>query len=124
MDTPQRFFFGFGYIAYAVAMADGKVQEPEHEIVHAIVAEGIKSIDSDFDFSDLSFDIMEQEHLDAESSYQWGMDAIKQSNYTLNDSLIKILIDTLEKVGEAFPPTSAEEHVYIERFKEDVSHLV
>lgn len=124
MDAQQNFFFGFGYIAYAVAMADGRVQKPEQETLHAIVNKGIKSVASDFDYSDLGFEIMEQEHLDAESSYLWGMDAIKQSGYTLTDALTKILVDTLEKVGEAFPPTSPKEHEYIERFKEDVSHLV
>ncbi len=123
MDALQNLFYGFGHIAYAVAMADGIVQREEHEKVHDLVKEGMQTVAVDFDYSDIIFQVLEKEHLDAETTYKWGIDAITMSSYKLNEELIEMFTNTLAKIAEAFPPTEKVEQNYIEQFAQDIKRL-
>lgn len=120
MDAKQHLFYGLGHIAYAVAQADGKLQESEKQIFHKLMKEEISRVDSDFDYSDIIFQVLEKEHVDFETAYKWGMDAIHLGEHKITPSLKWEFLDIIYKVAEHFPPVTLKENEIISRFARDL----
>lgn len=120
MDAKQHLFYGLGHIAYAVAQADGKLRESEKQIFHRLMKEEIARVDSDFDYSDIIFQILEKEHVEFETAYQWGIDAIELGHHKLTPALKWEFLDIIYKIAEHFPPVSIREQEIISRFARDL----
>lgn len=120
MDAKQHLFYGLGHIAYAVAQADGKLQESEKQIFHRMMKEEMARVDSDFDYSDIIFQVLEKEHVDFETAYKWGMDAIRLGDYKLTPTLKWEFLDIIYKIADHFPPVSIKEQEIISRFARDL----
>jgi len=120
MDAKQHLFYGLGHIAYAVALADGKLQESEKEIFHRLMKEEMARVDSDFDYSDIIFQVLEKEHVDFETAYHWGIDAIRLGDHKMTPALKWEFLDIIYKVAERFPPVTIKEHEIISRFARDL----
>lgn len=123
MDATQSLYYGLGHVAYAVALADGKVQREEHKKIHDICVEGMKGLSSDLSVSEIIFSILEKEHMDAATTYKWGVDAVLLGSYKLTPEIEEAFFAVLGKIAEAFPPATDEELDYIEKFREDVKKL-
>ncbi len=123
MDAKQSLFYGMGQIAYAVAQADGQVQREEREKLHAFLADEIKNIDSDFDYTDIIFQLLDKEHIDFETSYKWGIDSMRLGGHKLTTELKWEFLDLLCKVAEAYPPADKKEMEIITRFIGDLRKM-
>lgn len=120
MDAKQSLFYGMGQIAYAVAQADGQVQREEREKLHAFLADEIKNIDADFDYTDIIFQLLDKEHIDFETSYKWGIDSMKLGGHKLTTKLKWEFLDLLCKVAESYPPATKKEMEIVSRFLKDL----
>lgn len=123
MDAHQSLFYGFGQVAYALAISDGKVQLEEREKFKQIVEAGIKQFSFDFNYSDLIFHILRGEHMGPDFAYRSGMEAICLGSHHLTPELKKAFTDTLTEVADAFVPIAPEESNIIVQFKADINRL-
>lgn len=120
MDAQEHLFYGFGHVAYALAMADGEVQREEHDTIHEIVENGIKEFTADYSVTDIIFQLLEKEHFDMKTAYKYGIENMRLGDFYLTKSIRSAFIDTLEKLAAAHTPTTDDERRLINDFKEDV----
>jgi len=121
MDAFSYLFYGLGQVAYAVAMADGKVQKEEEQILNDIVVSNLEKNNIAFDYADTIFKILKNDNiLDAESSYNEGMKSINLGGNHLTDDLRDVFVVIINEIAEAFPPNTDEESGFISRFNEDI----
>lgn len=121
MDAYSYLFYGLGQVAYAVAMADGKVQKEEEQILNDIVVSNLEENKIDFDYTDTIFKILKSDDiLDAGSSYKDGMKNINLGGNHLTDELRDVFVVIINEIAEAFPPNTDEERAFVSQFKEDL----
>ena len=124
MESPiQNLHYAIGELAYAIARADGKVQPEERKKFQAIVEAELRCKDFDFDLSDIIFKIMDKDHQDSETVYNWAMHEIRTNGHYLSPELKKTFLCVMEKIAKAYPPVTEQEHSLIERFKRDIEEI-
>jgi uncharacterized tellurite resistance protein B-like protein len=120
MDAKQHLFYGIGNIAYALAGVDGKVQREEKEALQKLIATEINKIDSDADYTDIIFQVLDKDKANFEKSYKQGINAIKLGEHKLTPILKWQFVALLQKVAEAYPPATDDENEVIARFIRDL----
>ena len=123
MDSLQNLYYAIGEMAYAMASVDGKVQKEERDKFFQIVASELKNNEHNFDISEIVFRLMDKEHQDSETVYNWGMKQIKLNSHYLSPELKEKFIRVMEKVAEAYPPVTSEESNLLDRFKEEMEEI-
>lgn len=124
MDSLQRLHTAIGQIAYAVAAADGKIQQEERQRFHDLVAAELRCKDYDFDISAILFQLLDRGKVDAETAYEWAMKEIRLNSHYLSPELKNTFLRTVEKVAKAFPPVTSAENKLIERFVQDMKPII
>ena len=120
MTPLENLHLAIGEIAYAVAKIDGKVQNEERQKFHNIVAAELRTKDYDFQISDIIFQIIDKDKMDAETTYDWAMKEIKLNSHYLSPELKLTFLRIIDKIAKAYPPVTSEEKKFIERFKKDI----
>ena len=120
MTPLENLHLAIGEIAYAVAKIDGKVQNEERQKFHNIVAAELRTKDYDFQISDIIFQIIDKDKMDAETTYDWAMKEIKLNSHYLSPELKLTFLRIMDKIAKAYPPVTSEEKKFIERFKKDI----
>ncbi len=123
MNSVENLHYAIGELAYAVARADGKVQQEERKIFHDIVTEELQDKNYNFDVSDIIFHLMDKDKYDSKTTYEWAMRQIKMNSHYLSPELKEKFIRVMERIAEAFPPVNEAEVNLIEAFKEDIAPI-
>lgn len=123
MTPLQNLYYAIGELAYAMASADGEVQKAERQKFHDIVTEELNSEHFGFDLSIIIFQIMDKERVKTEDAYNWAMNQMRINSHYLSPKLKETFIRILEKIAGAYPPVTAAERVFLEKFKNDMSEL-
>jgi hypothetical protein len=123
MTPTEELHFAIGEIAYAIASADGKVQKEERTIFQNIVEAELKCKDFDFEISDIIFQVLNKDTVRSRYAYDWGITQIKSNSHYLSPKLKATFIRVIEKISEAFPPTTVNELNLIKQFKKDIEPL-
>ena len=123
MTPLQNLHYALGELAYSIARADGQVQEKERKKFHDIVAAELRCGDYDFDLTDIIFQIMEKEGVDAETSYNWAMKEIRLNGHYLSPELKALFIKVIEKVAKAYPPVTIQEQDILDKFRADIEAI-
>ncbi len=123
MTSIENLHDAIGMLAYAVAFADGKVQQEEIKKWEAIVAAELRMKDMHFDISDISFRLMARDKIDVKTVYDWAMKEIHTNSHYLSPELKDTFLKVMEKMAKAYPPVTIDEHNLIEKFKEDMEKV-
>ena len=123
MEPTENLHYAIGELAFAVARADGELQQEERKKFHDIVEEELRNKHNSFNVSDIIFQIMEKDKVDTKTTYEVAMHEMKVNGHYLSPKLKEKFISVLEKVAEAFPPVTSEEKNIIERFKADIKPI-
>jgi uncharacterized tellurite resistance protein B-like protein len=123
MTPVQNLHYALGELAYSLACADGPIHKEEKQKFHSIVEAELRCKDYDFDLTDIIFQIMEKEHLDTETTYNWAMKEIHINSHYLSPELKNTFIRVLEKVAHAYPGTSRNTEKFLARFKADIAPI-
>lgn len=123
MTSTESLYYAIGELAYAIARADGNVQKEEQQRFHDLVAEHLNNKEYSFDVSDIIFQVMTRDKMDAETTYQWAMNQIKMNSHYLSPELKETFIKVMETVAKAYPPVTIEEQNLIDKFKKDIAPL-
>lgn len=124
MDGVERLYYALGELAYAVAKADGKVNQEERRKIHDIVIKEAKCHNHNFSISEIIFHILQKEKIfNVEDSYRSAMKEIEICRNYLTDDMKAEFVAVLDKVARAFDSITEEERDIIERFREDIDKV-
>ncbi|MFI5203155.1 MAG: hypothetical protein ACHQF2_01570 [Flavobacteriales bacterium] len=123
MDSTQQLFYALGELAYAIASADGKLQEAEKKTFEKIVTEHKAWHSGDFDYADVIFKILQKDKTDLETAYAWAMKEIELNKHHLTAQMVNSFKEILTRVAEAFPPVSIDEKEILNRFSKDIQKI-
>jgi len=119
MDSKQHLYYALGILAYAVAKADGQVQHEERQMIHDIV-EKESGHNLDFDYAEIIFSILQKDKPGIEQVCEWAMNAFETGKGHFTPQVKEQFVNVIQKIAEAFPPTTTEERQVIERFSRDI----
>ena len=123
MTPLQNLHFAIGELAYAIACADGKVQQEERQAFHNIVSEELKKHNYAFDISSIIFQIMDKDKARLPDSYHFALKQIRNNAHYLSPELKKTFVNVIEKVALAYPPVTDSERDLIKQFEKDIEPL-
>ena len=124
MDGKERLYYALGELAYAVALADGKINTEERKKLHEIVEKEAKNHNYLYNISEIIFHIHQKEDLfSVEDTYRFAMKEMEICSNYLTDDMKADFTAVLEKVARAFDAVTVGERSVIERFRRDVDKL-
>lgn len=123
MDAQEHLFYGLGMVAYAVASADGSIQASERRELHEIIDRWTKTIDTDFDVSEVIFSVLSKNESIVSTGFDEGMKYIRLGSNHLTERLKERFIYLIQDIAHAFPPVTSEEEDVVTRFKRTLHDL-
>ncbi|MES2760662.1 MAG: TerB family tellurite resistance protein [Bacteroidota bacterium] len=124
MTPVESLHYAIGELAYAVARADGKIQNEEREKFQNIVAVGLRCKDYAFNVADIVFQIMDKDRvLLPQDAYKSALNEIRLNSHYLSPELKTTFIRVMEKVAKAYKPVTIDEQALIEKFKKDIEPI-
>lgn len=123
MEGKEHLYYALGELAYAVAVADGKIQQEERQKLHDIVVEATACHKTDFNISGIIFHILQKDHVNLLPVYDWAIKEIREHSYFLTEDMKVDFIGVIEKVARAFGSITIEEENIIEKFKQDIEKI-
>lgn len=124
MTPIQNLHTAIGELAFAVARADGTIQNEERKKFHDIVAAELRCKHYDFDISEIIFKILDKDKfIDTKTSYEWAMKEIRLNSHYLSPEMKQTFIMVMEKIAKAYAPVTINEMDLIEKFKLEIAPL-
>ena len=119
----QNIHIAMGSLAYAIAKADGVIQDEEKVIIKKLAQQEFELSDTDNEWISTMFNKLEKDGISLEEAYSYAIDTLNanQFDYDFTDLVKAKCISFMEKVSESFDGISGEEQLIIERFKVDMS---
>ena len=119
MDAKQHLYYALGIMAYAVAKADGEVQNQERQMIHKIVVEETDH-QIDFDYAEIIFSILQKGKSDSLPIYDWAMHSFDLGKHHLTSEMKEQFVTVIQKIAEAFPPATPEENDMIDKISRGI----
>lgn len=124
MQEPlEDLYYALGQLAYAVARADGNIQNEEKMALQAVLVQEAREYGIEFANSSIIFELLQRDDTGVEKSYEWAMNEIRRNRQYFIPALQEKFIKILERVARAYPPVVEEEKRILERFKRDIRNL-
>ncbi len=119
----QNIHIAMGSLAYAIAKADGVIQDEEKLTIRKLAQKEFELSDADNEWISNMFDKLEKDNISLDESYNYAIDTLEANRYDFDftDSVKKKCLSFMEKVSESFDGISGEERVIIDRFKIDMN---
>ena len=124
MNGIERLYYALGKLAFAVAKADGKVNQEERQKLHNIVVNEVKHHNHSINVSEIIFHIHQKgSTFKEEELYQSAMKEIKICSNYLTDDMKADFVAVLDKVARAFDSITVGEKSLIDRFRNDIDKV-
>lgn len=119
----QNIHIAMGSLAYAIAKADGVIQEEEKQTIKKLAQNEFELSDADNEWIASMFNKLEKGNISLDEAYNYAIDTLNANRYDFDftDSVKSKCISFMEKVSESFDGISGEERQIIDRFKQDMS---
>lgn len=124
MTPTENLYYALGEMAYAIAMADGRIQKDEVKKFHAILESELEVPADSLGVADIIFHIMQKDHVNSETAYTNAINQMKLNSQYLSAEMKLAFLHVAEKVAIAFPPALRSEKNMIVRFRKDISEIV
>ena len=122
-NSIQNLYYALGELAYAIAKADGTIQDEEKQTLHHVVISELTKNNFHIENIEIIPRFMEQDHVPVENTYKEALDVMRVNSLYLDETLKEKFISVIQKVADAFPPVTREEQFIIDRFKKDLNDL-
>jgi uncharacterized tellurite resistance protein B-like protein len=121
----QNIHIAMGSLAYAIAKADGVIQDEEKIMIKQLAQQEFELSDADNEWISNMFNKLEKDGISLDEAYSYAIDTLESNRYDndFTDSVKKKCISFMEKVSESFDGISGEEQQVIERFKKDMGRF-
>jgi len=122
MEGKQNLYYALGILAYAVAKADGVIQEEEGKLLREIVRSETNH-NMDFQYAEIIFQLLEKDNAGLDRVYEWALGEINKGRHHLTSEIKTKMIDVLYRIADAFEYITEEEEIIIHRFEKDLKSL-
>ena len=122
MEGKQNLYYALGILAFAVAKADGVIQNEEEKKLFEIVKTETDH-DMDFQYAEIIFQLLEKDSVGMDHVYDWAMDELNKGRHSLTTDIKNKMIEVLYKIADAFDHITDEEEKIILRFKNDLKTM-
>jgi uncharacterized tellurite resistance protein B-like protein len=114
-----------GSLAYAIAMADGSVQEEEKETIKKLAQKEFELSDVDNEWIIKMFNQLEGQKITLDDAYNYAIDTLEANrfDYDFDDTMKKKCVSFMQRVAEAFDETSNDERSVLHRFMLDIERF-
>jgi len=114
-----------GSLAYAIAMADGSVQEQEKDTIKKLAQKEFELSDEDNEWITKVFNQLEEEKVSLDDAYNYAIDTLEANrfDYDFDEIMKKKCVNFMQKVAEAFDETSNDERSVLTRFLVDIERF-
>jgi uncharacterized tellurite resistance protein B-like protein len=118
----QNIHMAMGSLAYAIAKADGQIQEQEKEIIRQLAQKEFELSDSDNEWIKKMFANLEENQISLNDAYQYALDVLESNRFDFDfDKIMKDkCVRFMERIAEEFGGVSNDEQLIIKRFKNDM----
>lgn len=122
----QEFYIETGRLLYAIAMADGAIQEDEKSKMLNLVRDTLRKLEGSVDafgtsnafYTEFELERLIDFNVDSRESFDSFIDYFESNRSEMTSDLKSIIIQMAEEVAEAWDAVVAEENAYIIRLKE------
>ena len=120
--SKQNIYSAMGNLAYAVAKADGIIQNEEKEVIRNTAQEILFTEEISNDFIDKMFETLEEKNISAADAYNYALDVLEanRNDYDFYTSTKNKCILFLESIADSFQGSSAQELEIINQLKKDL----
>ena len=123
MNGIEKIYYALGELAYVVASSDGEVQIEEVNALHDLLVDELKKNNSSFEYSDIIFNVLNDEKLNPDLTYDLAVQELKDASNYLTDDLKKEIIYVLTKVAEAYNSFDENEYKVLDKIKVEIEKL-
>lgn len=124
MNATQKIYYALGQLAYLVALADGKVQESEIRALHKLVINEIKKHNTNFEYSDIIFNVLNEEKLNPDLIYEFAINELKEASEFITESIKNEILSVLTNIASSYDNVSDEELKVIRNVEEELKKMV
>jgi tellurite resistance protein len=105
-----------GEAAYAIAMADGKVQKEEQEKFERVLKYEFAKHGLDFDYAEIIFKVLKKDVMEPQTAYTWCLREMRLNSQYVSKRMKEKFVEVIKEVAAAFPPITKQERAYIDDF--------
>lgn len=115
-----------GSLAYAVAIADGEIQEEEKNMIRKLALEEFELSDIDNAWITNMFEELESKNISLDEAYQYAMDMLESNrhDYDFDEGVRKKCLRFIERTAESFDGVDINERQILNRLKTDLTSFV
>ena len=119
----QNIHKAMGSLAYAIAKADGQIQEEEKEIIRKLAQKEFELIDSDNEWIENMFASLEESKISLEDAYNYALDVLEANrfDFDFDQSMKNKCVRFMERIAEECSGISVAEQLVIKKFKQDIN---
>lgn len=115
-----------GSMAYAIAIADGEIQEEEKNTIRRLALEEFELSDIDNVWITNMFQELEDKNISLEDAYRYAMDVLESNrfDFDFDEGTKKKCLKFIERTAESFEGVDLNERQILNRLKTDLSGFV
>ncbi|WP_250631671.1 hypothetical protein [Rhodoflexus caldus] len=121
----KKLYKNIGVLLYAIAKADGQIQDKEIKVIHRIVVEDLAPLEESVDnfgtdaafFAEFEFEILQDRDISAQKAFDRFVAFAKENQKNLSPELRALIVKSVEKVAAAYRGTNKAEAEMIESLK-------
>lgn len=127
----QEFYIETGRLLYAIAKADGNIQESEREKIIQIIKDQLKPSDESHDafgtenafYTEFEFERLMDYDVKVRDAFQSFIEFAEDNKEDLTPELRKLILSMVEKVAVVYNGMEDSEQVLIEKLKRKLNEL-
>lgn len=124
--SKQNIYKAMGSMAYAIAIADGEIQEEEKNTIRRLALEEFELSDIDNVWITNMFQELEDKNISLEEAYRYAMDVLESNrfDFDFDEGTKKKCLKFIERTAESFEGVDLNERQILNRLKTDLSGFV
>ncbi len=123
--SQQNIHIAMGSLGYAIAKADGDIQENEKNIITELAQKEFELGDDDIEWIRTMFLKLEKDHISLEDAYNYAIDTLEANRYEFDfdDGVKRKCLRFIERVAESFGGITYKESSIIDKLKIDLDRF-
>lgn len=121
----KKFYKQIGVLLYAIAKADGQIQDKEIKTIHQIVVEDLAPLEESVDnfgtdaafFAEFEFEILQDREISAQKAFDRFVAFAKENDKNLSADMRQLIVASVEKVAASYRGTNKAAAEMIEALK-------
>lgn len=114
-----------GSLAYAIAVADGTIQEKEKEVILELATKEFQLSDTDSEWINAIFTQLQEKNVGLNEAYTFAIDTLEANrhDYDFDEAMKNRCITFMKKIADAVGEIDHNETSVIDRFSADITRL-